>query len=592
MTPHRAPRRFPPASLAVHWWEAVSGGRFFTVWTLLASGIVSVLILSPYTGLAGIGEHLAAMLASLLAWGVIVVLALPLAVAERHLTTRGARGALVIIALTAASVGRPFLNDAVASAMFGHDITGAWLQRIATNGFSWFTLLPVVAAVAGWYADSRDAAGRLTAAVDVFDDLRRRLDLYAGANAAVLADTIARLRIRRDLLLDDRIDFDSVRTFADNVRSASHGLDERLQKRVDTVKVREAEAPPAEPVPLLARFARPSASLVALLYFVTSAPYTFVVGGWPLVLAAGAVLVAIAVAADTVVRVWGRHRSPEFRGVLVLLAWLGGGVAMMTAGALLTSIEGIVLVVPLVTIPGLAAVVALATDALARARTHSRILTGLLADTAALATAQTARAREPLWRAVDLLHDRVQSRCVIFAARVDERAPTPEEIARFRCETDAAFDEILDGSATGPESGFESGDDLDGLLAWWAGVLEVRAEIDGAAVAALQSPAVAAEVVAAVGEGFVNAVKHSAARTARLTVTTAPDESAVTVAIASRGTLRAGPLGLGLASFGDRATLQQEGDEVVLEVVVPLGQGRVEGSAHRRRPPTMSVRLP
>jgi signal transduction histidine kinase len=71
-----------------------------------------------------------------------------------------------------------------------------------------------------------------------------------------------------------------------------------------------------------------------------------------------------------------------------------------------------------------------------------------------------------------------------------------------------------------------------------------------------------------VGEGFVNAVKHSAARTVRLSVTGGP--GAVTVAVSSPGQLGAVRTpGLGLASFGDRARLRQDGEDVVLEVIVP-----------------------
>ncbi|CAI9393784.1 hypothetical protein [Microbacterium sp. T2.11-28] len=579
-------------AVAGHWWEAVSSGRFFTRWTLLASGVAAVLILSPYGGLDGVTEHLAAMAASLLAWLVIVVLVLPVAVAERRLDSALARGVLVIGTLIAVSIARPFLNDLTASTLFGHEGTGEWLQRIATNALSWFAVLPLVAASAAWYADAKESANRLAAALAVFDDLRGRVIRYGQQNAALLTDAVADVRRRRDALLAGTIDFDAVRAFADEVRAASHRLDDRLRSRLDgVVDGGAAETARGPAVPFLARLARPNPLLVVVLYYLASTPYTFVLGGIPLILVALALLLLLAYAADLVIRVAGRGHGPVLRGAIVLASWVGVGVGIVLIGFLLTSADGIVLAIPLVTVPALAVVVGLTADAVERSREQSRTLTELLAHTDALATAQTAQAREPLWRAVDLLHDRVQSRCVIFAARVDDRPPTAEEIRRFRIDTESAFAEILVGA---PERSDTT--DLDGLLAIWSGILDVRADIDAAAVVALQDAEVAAAVGAVVSEGFVNAVKHSAARAARLSVSTSADESELRVAVSSSGTLRGtGTPGLGLASFGERAHLRQVGDQVVLEVIVPLSHHEAttfDTSHRRRRPPTMAVRVP
>jgi hypothetical protein len=554
-----------PRIVAAHGWAAVSGGRFFSWSTLLASGIVAVAIMSPYIGREGLVEILEAMLASLLAWLAVVVAVLPAAVAERSIRSRAGRGAVVLGALVVVAVARPFLNDGIASALFGHASTGEWPQRIATNALIWFTLLPLVAAARAWYVDARNAASRLTAALAVFDDLRRRISRYAEANSALLADEVAGLRGRRDALLAEPVDFDVVRAFADEVRATSHRLDERLQVPLDHgagYAVPSSRGRGAGGI--LAQLARPPAALIAGIYLVASVPYMYIVGGWPLILLALVVLSALAGAADLATRLLSRGRGATARGAVIVGCWAVVGAAMMAAGILLTSVEGVVLLVPLLSLPGLAIVVAFGTHALQRVRQDDQTLTHLPGTTSAIVTAQTARAREPLWRAVDLLHDRVQARCVIFAARVDERPPTDAEIDDFRTGTDAAFAEILGGA---PVQESEE-DDLDGLLAIWSGVLDVRAQIDPPAMAALQSRTVAAAVVAAVGEGFVNAVKHSAARTVRLSVTGGP--GAVTVAVSSPGQLGAVRTpGLGLASFGDRARLRQDGEDVVLEVIVP-----------------------
>lgn len=576
--------------LGVYWWQAISSGRFFTRWTLLGSGIAAVLVLSPVAGLATFPEHLSAMAASFLAWAALVVCLLPVAYAERRVGRRWLRGTLVIVALLAASLARPFLNDVMASALFGHDVTAGWGQRVLTNTLTWFALLPLIAAAVTWYADSRRSASRLSAALAVFDDLRHRINSYGAQNSAVLADEIAQLRVRRDELLAGHVDFDAVREFAEQVRSSSHRLDERLQVALDyrSGYAVEGSRTASRSTPWLARLAPPPPLLVVALYFVASLPYTFVAGGRGLVALALGVLLVLSLGVHLVTRYVAHGQSPVVRGAVVVAAWTIVGLIMTAAGMATGAGDGIVLAVPLLVIPGLAVVTGFGADALRRTRDDGRALTRLLARTSTLVTARTALAREPLWRAVDLLHDRVQSRCVIFAARADEREPTPEEREQFRQQTDEAFDAILEGATPNAEQY-----DLDGLLATWAGVLEVDAEIDAPAMIALQSPDVSAGVVAAVGEGLINAVKHSAARSARLTIETAPDGSSLKVEIVSAGALGTGTAGLGLAALGGRARLSQVGDDVVLEVTVPLSGEAVGGSAPSRRwnPPTSSVRV-
>ena len=592
--PHGASDRLRLSAAARQWWSVISGGRFLSVSTIAGSGVVAVLLMSPIADRVGLVEHLAAMSASFLAWLIIALPLIPAAFLERKLTSRAARGALIITALLIVTVARPFLNDGIAHTLFGFDSTGQWEQRVATNGVVWFTLLPLIAAATTWYADARESAARLAAALAVFDDLRARVERYAQANATLLRETVTSLRGRRDRLLDAPIDFDAVRAFADDVRAGSHLLDERLQTPLDQRSgyILPASHAPRS-VPVLALLARPPAAIIAAVYVAASAPYTFVVGGRGLVLATLAIVAVLALGADLMTRLWARGRSPVAQGWIIVVCWVGVGALVMTSGAVLTAVSGAILLVPLLSIPGVAVIVALGAGALERTRRDSATLTQLLGDTSAIVAAQTARAREPLWRAVDLLHDRVQGRCVIFAARADEREVTAAEIAGFRAETDAAFGEILDGAPERPSAA----DDLDGLLATWSEVLDVRAEIDAPAVVALQSPPVAAAVVSVVSEGFVNAVKHSSARAARLSVATAPDEKSVTVSVTSPGVLGSTrSTGLGLAGLQDRATLRQVGDEVVLEVTLPtvpiVPAARASSASRRAYPATQPLRLP
>jgi hypothetical protein len=592
--PEHDSSRLRLTSVFGHWWAVLSGGRFVSVPTVVTSAIVSVALLSPLTGRTGVAEHAAAMLCSLVSWLLLLALVVPVGIIERRVRSRAGRGALVIGMLVAISVARPFLNDAIAHTLFGFESAEQWPQRIATNALVWFTLLPLVAAAANWLAESRESSDRLAAALAVFDDLRDRVEQYAQINNALLIDTVAALRRRRDELLTAHIDFDAVRAFADEVRDHSHLLDERLQTPLDQRSgylVTGTRRRPRGSV--LAMLSRPPAAVIAIVYLVSSAPYTFSVGGWLLVLVASLVVAVLATAADLALRAWGRGRRPIVQGVGIVICWIVVGASVTLFAALLSSTPGIVLFVPLVAIPGVAVVVALGAGALERTRRDGDSLTRLLSDTSALVTSQTARAREPLWRAVDLLHDRIQGRCVIFAAHADEHEVTAVDIARFRAETEAGFTEILDGAP----AQVSTADDLDGLLASWAEVIDVRAEIDSAAVTALQSPTVATAVVAAVREGFVNAVKHSAARAAHVRVTAPADETSVTVSIASRGVLRSSRSeGLGLAAFDDRALLHQVGDDVVLEVTVPARPStlpaRAVTASRRAYPPTEPVRLP
>jgi len=575
-------------SVVFYWWQALSSGRFFSRWTVLAFGIVSIVVLSPVAGLKGLEAHLGAMAASFLAWVLLVVALSPVAFAERRIRSRVVRGVLVIVALLAASFARPFLNDVIANSVFGHEVTGTWIQRVATNTLTWFTLLPLVAAATQWYGQARRSAARLSSALAVFDDLRHRISRYSHENTQLLDEAIEGLRGRREALLGGQIDFDAVRRFAEEVRETSHRLDERLGVALDYRTGYAVQASPSTPPePWLARLSPPPALLVVALYFVASIPYTYVAGGRLLLAAALALLLVLGLIADAVIRALSRGRSAAAQGAVIVATWTIVGLIMTAAGMMARAGDGPVLAVPLLVIPALAVVIAFGMDALRRSRADGDALTSLLTSTSSLATARIARAREPLWRAVDLLHDRVQSRCVIFAARVDENEPSPAEIERFRAETDDAFGAILAGSSPY----LHESRDLDGLLATWAGVLDVRAEIDAPAAIALQSADVSASVVAAVGEGLINAVKHSSAREARVTITTADDGSSLTVEIASAGSLGRGATGLGLASLGGRAQLLQVGDEVVLRVLVPLSEGALAGDAPSRRwsPPASGV---
>jgi hypothetical protein len=129
------------------------------------------------------------------------------------------------------------------------------------------------------------------------------------------------------------------------------------------------------------------------------------------------------------------------------------------------------------------------------------------------------RAQAPLLHAASTLHGRVQGRCVIFAARVDENPPTADDIAQFRVDTDRALDEVL---VPVPTSEIETG----ALRRMLAGepimVLETRIDDAAASADGAEAAPIVSEVV---NEALVNAVKHSGARAARIDISTDAGET-------------------------------------------------------------------
>jgi hypothetical protein len=173
------------------------------------------------------------------------------------------------------------------------------------------------------------------------------------------------------------------------------------------------------------------------------------------------------------------------------------------------------------------------------------------------------RAQAPLLLAASTLHGRVHGRCVIFAARVDEHAPTADDIAQFRLETDRALDEVLIPAGT---SEIDTVGALRRMLAGWEPIMALETRIDDAAASAVDGADAAPIVSEVVNEALVNAVKHSGARAARIDISTDAGGD-LHVRVASAGELPRAVMPI--RPFAGRTLLYQDGAEVVLESTLP-----------------------
>ena len=159
----------------------------------------------------------------------------------------------------------------------------------------------------------------------------------------------------------------------------------------------------------------------------------------------------------------------------------------------------------------------------------------------------------------------MQGQCVILAAHADERQPTVAEVAQFRERTDDAFERMQ-----GPVSDIEVGrgsrhGSLGRVISAWRAVLDIAHTASAQAQAALRDRDTDERAAEIVTEAFVNAVKHSGARHAVVTLAT-EDTGRVRVRIVSRGRLPAAEQqasGIGTRNADTR--IYQSDDDVVLE---------------------------
>lgn len=556
---------------AAIWWAAVSSGRFFTAWSIVVAVPLAVIVLAPYQSADTVADVVAAEASAAVAVAALMVLLLPVALLERRLRTPAVRAALVLSAVLAASVARPFLNDALAVGVFGLEPDTMWATRIVTNIVAWMALLSLVAITEQLYASSREARERLGHALRTVTDEQRRAHRFERDSRDLLDTEVIRLRAALAALLLAPVDFDAVREFSDKVRSASHRL--QLRAQADPAAFPAAD-PTAEALAqrnrrFVERLRPPPLFLVGVIFAAGSMPFAYNAGGWGLLFVVVGGVIAVGLGTDLLTRRLTRRLDARRRGAVVLAVWTLAGLVVSGIGAVLLP-GSLVPAIPALAVPGLALLAALCADAVHRGRIEARRLGRALRDVARSAAVRTAGARQALLHAADTLHGRVQGTCVIFAAQVDDDPATPDAIARFASSVEAALDAVLD-----PANAAETSVDLAETVAVWQPVISVSVTVDVAAERALDDALVSLRVGSVVAEGLVNAVKHAASPKAAVAIVALPEDSTLHVTVSSPGQLRADAQlagGLGVSLLGPSARVFQRGGEVVLEAIIPVVQ--------------------
>lgn len=556
-------------------WGTVTSGRFFSWWSAAVSFLIAVTVLGAYRSVTSTTEYLPAVGVSALVWALLFLLMLPVAWAERHVRRRRWRAVLVLGAVIVAGAARPILNDAVSLQLLDEPSTGSWPERITTNVLIWLLVLSLVATATVAYDATRNASARLRVALADLSEADLRAEAYDRRARVRLREALANLRAELDRLVATSPGFDDVSAFSQLVRAASHDLEDEAARPLSEVPAGTGpvEVPTAPRRALLARLRPPSPVAVGVVYVIGSLPYTLSTVPTALALVAVVLVFGCGFLADAVVHRVSRRRSTALRGVAILLTWFAAGLLFSAAAVVLAPETFPAALVPTIAFPLLAAIVGVSSDAIRSSIVQTRRLSrALAAQTDAVAT-RTSRARRALRTAAEQLHGRVQGRCVLFAATVDERAATSEELDAFAAAIALALAEV-EGTAPAPVA---PADALAQMIETWSHVLEISSRIDDDARIALGGEGVTRRVVDIASEGFLNAVKHSGARRATLEVTRGHVDSTpeLRVEVSSPGRLGAAlPLtaGRGIANLGD-AHLYQRGREVVLEARVPLPVG-------------------
>ncbi|MCK6079056.1 hypothetical protein KZX37_00315 [Microbacterium sp. EYE_5] len=543
-------------------------GQYFTRWSLLLAFTVGTFLSVPSVGDASFVGYLRGVAVAAAGSPPLILLGLGAAWAERRVASAAVRAAVVVATLGAVSAGRPFLNDAVSTTLFGVSTGANWPTRIATNIVTCTVLFTVCAVAVTYHRRLRATTLRLRLAgarmrAGIADAARSRDE-----SAATLRDVADDLRDTRDRMLAGTVDYDSVSAYSARVRDASH--------RVDTL-VATPHAPAADlavggsqRIPVLGRLGTTPPLTVGLTYVAATLPFGLAHGGPSVAVAAVLACAALDLAAGALNRA-ARPAPPRLRGLVFLATWLVAGFGVLALTYALVPDVGALGLVPLVGVPLIAVVISLSVDAYRRARAEEARATAVLRESARTLAAAVEAARAPMRRATDLLHGRLQGRCVILAAHADEHTPDDATLAGFRAQTDEILDEVRSAATVAT-----TGESVDDLVDAWSVALDVDLAVSPDARDALALPSLGDAAAALVNEGLVNAVKHSGARAARIDIDRVA--ARLTVQIRSAGELATEALTSGLGTRAAHTTIRQDGDDVVLrgvfDVPASLGQAR------------------
>ena len=555
-------RREPRAINVVSaYWDTAGSGRFFTRWSAVVSLPVSALLLVAIVEGTRDG-YVQGIAAAVLSWVVLALPVLAVAAAERRMRDHRSRALLVTVTLLLVATARPILNETFIHLLSNGRSGGVWAARIGTNVIVAFGLFTLVAIITTQYQQTRATADRLAHALGRLDAATEQVVTDDRDARLVIRGLVAELRAERDAMLARVIDFDAVRDFSERVRAASHRLEEMAAASAPVPALWAPRSRAARHRHGLERLQPTPLLWVGALYLLMAAPYLLTVGDVSDVVIAGVAVFLLDLAAGAVLRAAPIH-SRRGRGVIFLLVWTLAGMTSAVVGRLLLPATGALMIIPAFAMPLAAIVLSLAIDTYRWARTDEADATRELARAAGDFADRVRRAQAPLLHAASTLHGRVQGRCVIFAARVDENPPTADDIAQFRVETDRALDEVL---VPVPMSEIETVGALRRMLAGWEPIMVLETRIDDAAASAVDGAEAAPIVSEVVNEALVNAVKHSGARAARIDISTDAGGD-LHVRVASAGELPRAVMPV--RPFAGRTLLYQDGRDVVLESTLP-----------------------
>jgi len=544
-------------------WDAITSGRFFSWWSVLASLPVALLLLS-------LGLHTAAdprqagvaLVLNAVGWVVCCLLLVPAALAERRLRRPTARGVTVLGALLVVAVLRPHLNDLLAAWFTDWPAAAGLPVRTVMSVVVWSVLLIAIAVA----VDASDTANhvnrRLRAALAALAGGDVSAGLQAREARARVSGIVDDLRARVAALRTGIVDFDRVREFSDAVREASHSLDEYADQGLPTGAIRTRPS-------FFERLRPPPVGLVPIITTFSTLPFTFHLP--PLLIVTWAVLVfVVGTVCELIAWLLTHGRSSRAQGRIVVCEAIAAGAAIPLTLLLVAGYWEVTWILPGEVVIVLTLLAAFARAAFDRADAEQRVLTEALGQIRAAGSGAVAPTADYVHRAADTLHGPVQGRCVVFAATLEDDPATPEQVEAFIRSVGERLDLVL-----APQT--ELADPRSALIDAWSPVLRIRTDADPSAAAALATRATSQRVADIASEAFVNAVKHSAAKEAEVTVR-GVDDGMLEVRVATPGRLRSRRRGgTGLGRLGVPTRLVQEGDRVVLTAVVPIDGATIPG---------------
>ncbi|MBA8817467.1 hypothetical protein FHX48_002572 [Microbacterium halimionae] len=559
---------------------ALTSRKFYTGWSALVSFIFASTVFGAYLGTTTLNDYARGFVVSALTWAILATFVLPFALLQRRLASARLRVTVTIVTLVAISLVRAQLNDAL-SMWITPDVpeAGHWILRAAVNLIIWTIVLTMVAVATTSYDVSTAMARRLASGLSAMRAADREVDQFA-TEAADATDTARReLHAAIDALSDPQhgeVDFERIKSLSEEIRVQSHLLDALASRRLRSPRelVSAARSYRVPRRAILARFSPPPTMLVGGTYALSTAAYTIYFLGREPGLGILALVVVGSFLVDILSRVRQHSVSPRRRGAVVVASWISFGAVIAAATTAVPSAPLVAPLIPLLGVPVVAAITALCTDAFEQMRIQENLLTQSLSEYRGSAGARTSEIRGALHRVSEGLHGRAQGRCVMFAAALDERPALPSELAEFQSEAHAAVETSF-GESPHPCHG----DRLEDLISTWSHVLTIDSAIALEADLAMRDPAVSQNVVEIVTEAFVNAIKHSDARAARVAVTLV-NESPPTLQlhVSTPGVIRLrGSHGRGLANIRVPTRLFERDGWVVLEAQVPCPQTALGG---------------